>query len=125
MIQVLKILAISYVGMLLTFLFAGFITKDFFNGYFYTVVLATINRFWLMFLSIAASYFFFRIYVGTVKLQHVIAMGGLSYFLLILLLMTYVHKFRTENLFPDGLWYLGYTVVTFSIYLLALKYKFI
>jgi len=122
MVNFLKILAISYIGVLVNSFVSAVITKELHN-YFYGVLLISINRFWFMFLSVAASYYLFSFFIGTEKLPHIIGMFGLCFVLLILLSFTHVKPFSMEMLYPNGLWYLGYTIVTCSIYLIALKYK--
>lgn len=120
----IKILIISYLGMLINAFFSGLITNEIYR-YFYGIVLITINRFWLMFLSVAASYYLVTFFVGNEKNIHLLIMYVLCIIFLLLLSFTHLRPFSKEWLYPSGLWYVGYATVTCLIYMIALKFKWI
>lgn len=124
MITFLKILAISYIGMLVNSFVSAIITKELHN-YFYGVLLISINRFWFMLLSVAAAHYIVSFFVGNEKIMHILFMYILCVLFLLLLSLTHSQPFSKEWLYPNGLWYLGYATVTFLIYIVALKYKMI
>lgn len=125
MINFLKLLVISYISMLITALIGGILTREL-QSYLYVVVMLSINRFWLMFLSVVAAHYLVKFFLGNEKVIHIFIMYILCIVFLFLLSHMYIKPFSRDWFFIrewrlNNLLYLVYATITFSIYVIAYK----